>query len=80
MAGGYRLPTLAVDRDRMCEPDSGDVVRGRYGMGGGDDHEGETGEMGSVERRAYGLRKLFSESEAERGDRGVGDAKVRDEL
>ena len=51
--GGARL---AVDRERECEPERGDVVRGRYGRltGGPQPLElGEDGE-GSVDRRSVG--------------------------
>ena len=62
MAGGR----LAVERERECEPERGEVVRGRYGMAG-EDQEGDVGErVGSVLRRMVrGLRRS-SNSEGEK--------------
>lgn len=44
----------AAERDLVCEPDNGDVVRGRYGRDVEGDQKGEIGEediTGSVDRR-----------------------------
>lgn len=55
IAGGKKLPALAADRERMC-PDSGDVVRGRYGRPGEADQGGDIGDVGSADCRMGGFR------------------------
>jgi hypothetical protein len=53
MVGGARL---AADLDLVWNPESGEVVLGRYGSdrAGGVVHEGETGDSGSVDLRIVG--------------------------
>lgn len=47
---------LAAERDRECDPDRGEVVRGRYGIDVGGAQNGEMGDegIGSVDRRTVG--------------------------
>lgn len=68
--GGARL---VVERDREWAPESGEALRGRYGMKVDEGHEGEAGEagemgLGSVLRLTLGLRTTsMSSVEAELG-------------
>lgn len=62
--GGARL---ATDREREWEPESGEAVRGRYGMPVVVDQEGEIGErgLGSVLLRRVGGFLRLSKSSGE---------------
>ena len=54
---------LAVDRDLECEPDSGEVVRGRYGKDGVDVlHEGDAGDVGIVSAERDRIGRFFAGS------------------
>lgn len=65
----------------MCEPDSGDAVRGRYGrMEGVIGQDGELGVDGSVQRRKFGgFCRALSWKEKLSGECSIGEARANDE-